>query len=409
MSGQQINDMALTGVRVVDFGQGAIDPLTSSYLADFGAECIKVENYNRLDFIRGIALMNDGKLDPDRNLTFNRYNQNKLSVLINLKSPKGIELAKKLVSVTDIVTENFTTGTFQRLGLGYEELKKVKPDIIMLSSNFAGQTGPYRHFRGQGSIIGAVQGLDEITGWPDRAPASPSAAFPDHYISWMWATVLLAALEYRRQTGKGQYIDGSSLEGGLDLMDTALIDYAVNKRVLTRRGNRHTSAAPHGVYRCQGEERWVAIAVTNDEEWRKFCQVLGEPAVATNAKYATLLDRRKNCEGVDQLIESWTINQTAEEVMNKLQQAGIAAGVVKNAKDLYEDPQLIYREHFWESPEEGMQGVTFEAPSALLNETPARFQRRGPFLGEHNSYVFQEVLGLSPQEYTKLEEEGVLS
>lgn len=408
MSDQSLNpETVLSGIRVIDFGQGAIDPMMSSYLADFGAEVVKVESYTRMDFIRGATLVDD-KRDPDRNLIFNRYNQNKLSALINLKQPKGIALAKRLVSIADVVTENFTVGVFERLGLGYEELRKVKPDIIMLSSSFGGRTGPYRDFRGQGSVIAAMQGLDELTGWPDREPVSPGVAFPDHYMPWMWAIVIIAALEYRRQTGKGQFIDGSSFEGGLDILDTAIADYIVNGRVLTRRGNRHLAAAPHGVYRCRGEDRWCAITVFNDEEWQSFCRVLGNPAWVSAEKFSTLLGRLRNADELDQLVEEWTAQQTAEDIMHQLQQAGVAAGVVANAKDVYEDPQLVHREHFWETKEPGMEGFTLEAPSALLSETPARLQRRAPFMGEHNDYVFRELLGLPPEEYTRLVEEKII-
>ncbi len=402
-----LTEGVLNDVRVIDFGQGAIDPVMSSYLADFGAEVIKVESYTRMDFIRG-ATFHEGKRDPDRNLTFNRYNQNKLSALINLKEPRGIELAKKLVSKGDVVTENFTVGTFERLGLGYDVLRKVKPDIIMLSSSFGGRTGPYKDFRGQGSVIGAMQGLDELTGWPDREPVSPGTAFPDHYMPWMYAIIVIAALEYRRQTGKGQFIDGSSFEGGLDILDTAVTDYVVNGRALTRRGNRHPSASPHGVYRCLGEDRWCAISVFGDKEWQSFCRVLGNPPWAAEKRFTTLLGRLEHAEELDLLVQEWTSKQIAEDVMLKLQRAGIAAGVAANAKDVYEDPQLAHRKHFWDTDEPGMETFTFEAPAALLSKTPASLQRRAPFMGEHNDYVFRELMGLSEGEYTKLVEEKVI-
>ena len=407
-SGSNGQEMALSGIRIIDFGQGIISPLATSYLSDFGAEVIKVESYARLDFVRGSEYFVGDTRDPDRNANFGRFNQNKLSVLINLKKPKGVELAKKLVSVADVVTENLSATVLQRLGLGYEELCQVKPDIIMLSSSFAGQTGPYRDFRGQGNVIGALQGIDELTGWPDRRLVSPGAAFPDLYLPWLWVSVILAALEYRCRTGKGQFIDGSSFEAGLDILDTAIVDYSVNGRALSRRGNRYPAAAPHGVYRCRGEERWCAITVFSDEEWQSFCQVLGSPAWASEARFSTLLARLQNVDELDQLVEDWTMKQSDEEVMSKLQSAGVAAGVVRNAKDIYEDPQLAYREHFWESEEPGLEDFIFEAPAARLSLTPARFQRRFPFLGEHNAYVFFDLLGLDPEEYSKLVEEEVI-
>ncbi len=401
-------EMALKGVRIVDFGAGGIDPIAMSYMADFGAEVIKVESYSKIDFVRGTELFVGDKRDPDNNLTFGRYNQNKMSCLLNLKYPKGVELAKRLVQIADVATENFTVGVIQRLGLSYEELVKVKPDIIMLSSSFAGQSGPYRDFRGQGSVIASMQAVDDLTGWPDRGPVSPASAFCDHYIPWMWVSVIIAALEYRRRTGKGMFIDAATFQGCLDILDTSVLDYSANGRVATRRGNRHPAAAPHGVYRCQGDERWAAIAVFNDAEWTALRKLMGEPAWSKQEKFATLLGRLRNVDELDQKMETWTSTQVAEDVMHKLQQAGVSAGVVMNAKDLYEDPHLAAREHWWESKEEGMQPFTFEAPSAKLSATPAVFQRRFPLMGEHSDYVYSELLKLTPEEQAKLIEEGVI-
>ncbi len=401
-------DMALSGIRIIDFGQIGIDPITTHYLADFGAEVIKVESNSRLDPGRRTQNFVGDERDPNRNFMFNRYNQNKFGILLNLKHPKGVELAKKLVSIADVVTENFTVDVMQRLGVGYDELRKVKPDIIMLSASFGGQTGPYRDFRGQGFIIGALEGICEITGWPDRGPVSPPNAWCDHYVPYMWAVVILAALEYRRRTGKGQFIDGSTFEGCLDILDTAVADYSVNRRVLTRRGNHHPRAVPHGVYRCQGDDRWCAIAVFGDEEWQSFCRVLGNPAWASNERFSNLLVRQENADELDHLVEEWTREQKAEDLMLKLQQAGVAAAVAQTSADIYQDQQLLHRGHFWGANEPGMELFTFEAPPARLSRTPAQFQRRAPFLGEHNDYVYFELLGLDSKEYAQLVEEKVI-
>ncbi|MBM2825672.1 MAG: CoA transferase [Dehalococcoidales bacterium] len=403
------NELPLAGIRIIDFGQIAMVPIGTSFLADFGAEVIKVESFARLEPGRRDATMSvDGDISPDRSLLYARYNQNKLGALLNLKHPKGVALAKKLVSLADVVIENFTVGVMPRLGLGYDDFRKVKKDIIMISGSFGGQTGPYKDFRAQGFVLAALQGIDDLTGWPDRGPCSPASAFGDHYIPFMYAIQIMAALEYRRQTGNGQFIDGSSFEGCLDALDTAITDYSVNGRVLKRRGNRHPAAAPHGVYRCQGEERWCAIAVFSDEEWQSFCRVLGSPAWAAEARFSTLLKRLENVDALEQLIEAWTREHKVEDVALALQQAGIAATVVNNIKDLHEDPQLIHRQHFWEPEEPGMEPYTFEAPSARLSQTPARLQRRHPLLGEHNDYVYGELLGIDPQEYAQLVEEKVI-
>lgn len=405
---QNAEEMALSGIRIVDLGAGAIEPLATSYLADFGAEVIKVESYTKLDFARGTELF-VGPRDPDRNLSFGRYNQNKLSVLINLKHPKGVALVKRLVSIADVVAENFTVGVIDRLGLSYGELKKVKPDIIMLSCSFAGQTGPYRGFKGQGSFIATMAGIDNITGWPDRGPVSPATALCDHYLPWLWATVILAALEHRSQTGRGQYIDGSSFEGTLDILDTAIADFGANGRELKRRGNRHPASAPHGVYPCHGQDRWCAISVFTDEEWDRFVQIPGSPAWANEERFSSLLGRLNNVDELDRLVGEWTQGQTAEDLMLRLQQAGIAAGVVKNSKDIYEDQQMAHRDHYWNPPQgEDLEAFTFEAPAARLSVTPARYQRRYPLMGEHNDYVLFDLLHLSSEEYVQLLEEKVI-
>lgn len=401
-------EMALSNIRIIDFGQGAIDPMTTAFLAGFGAEVIKVESYRHIDFVRRTEMFVDRIRDPNRNFHFSRYNQNKLSVLIDLTLPKGVALAKRLVSIADVVIENFTVDVIHKLGLDYEELRKVKADIIMLSASFAGQTGPYRNFRGQGNVIHALQGLNDLTGWPDRWPAAPAAAFGDHYLPYMWSCVILSALEHRSRTGKGQFVDGSSFEGCLDTLDTAVADYSGNGRVLTRRGNRHPAAAPHGVYRCLGEDRWCAITVFTDEEWRSFCDVMGNLAWIREERFSTLVGRVENADELDQLVEAWTLRQKAEDVMLKLQAVGVAAGLAENIKDLHQDPQLAYREHFWVPEEPGLEAYTFEAPSARLSETPARYLRRGPLMGEHNDYVFLELLGMSQEEYARLIEEKVI-
>ena len=402
-------ELPLSGVRVIEFGAGALEPTLVGFLADFGAEVIKVESRTKIDFIRlSENAFIGGKRDPDRNAWFGRYNQNKYSVLINLQHPEGVALAKKLVSTGDIVTENFATEIFHKLGLSYEELQKVKPDIIMLSASMGGQTGPYRDFRGHGSHMGVLLGVADLTGWPDRWPCSPGVAFSDHYTPYMYLIILLAALEYRRRTGKGQFIDGSSIQGCLDILDTAVADYGVNGRILHRQGNRHPAAAPHGVYRCHGEERWCAIAVFNDEEWQSFCQAIGNPAWTSEAGFSTLSGRLANVEELDKLVEQWTLNQKAEDVMLKLQQAGVAAAVVENAQDIYEDPQLIARGHFWQPDEPGMEPYTFEDTPARLSKTPARYQRHFPMMGEHNDYVLNGLLGLSPEEIKRLVKDKIV-
>ncbi len=220
---------------------------------------------------------------------------------------------------------------------------------------------------------------------------------------------VLGALIYRNRTGKGQYIDGSDYEAAIDLIGTALVDYGVNGRIKERQGNRHPYAAPHGCYRCQGADRWCTIAVFSDKEWKAFCRALGDPEWARDARFSTLMGRLAHQDELDELTGSWTGQRSAEEVMRMMQEAGVMAGVVQNSRDLHQDPQLRHRGHFWELAEDPeKQWFTYEDFGYRLSQTPYRMKRPFPHLGEHNYYVFCELLGLSDEEFAALVQEGVI-
>jgi crotonobetainyl-CoA:carnitine CoA-transferase CaiB-like acyl-CoA transferase len=294
------------------------------------------------------------------------------------------------------------------MGLGYEELKKVKPDIIVLSSCMMGQTGPYAKSVGWAGPLTALSGFTNITGWPDRLPTRNGGVNTDFIAPRFNLLSILAALEYRRRTGKGQYLDCAQYEGGIHFMAPIVLDYVANKRIANRMGNKLPYAAPHNAYRCQGDDRWCAIAVFTDEEWKSFCQVIGNPAWTDDPKFSTLLARKENEEELDKLVEEWTINHTAEEVMTRLQAAGVAAGMLENGEDLQEhDPQLKHRHFYWKlhHPKQG----EYHAPRPVFTVSKAPFEmRRAPMLGEHNEEVLKEVLGMSDREIAELEAEGVL-
>ncbi len=294
----------------------------------------------------------------------------------------------------------------KRMGLGYEELKKIKPDIIMLSACMQGQTGPHANHPGLGNHLSALAGFNQITGWPDGEPKGVGIytdAIGPHYA----ISILLAALDYRRRTGKGQYIDLSQHEASVHFMTPLILDYVVNQRVANRIGNRHSGAAPHGAYRCRGEDRWCAIAVFTDEEWQNFGKVIGEAALTTDPKFNTLPARKENEDELDRLVEEWTINRSPEEVMSLMQAAGVAAGVVQTGEDLLvRDPQLKHRHFFWEfdHPEIGKHRIG--GLSFMLSKSPFEV-RRAPLLGEHNEYLLKEILGMSDEEIVELVIEGV--
>lgn len=397
----------LEGVKVADFTWALVGPYTVKHLADYGAEVIKIEGRARPALYRAGGLFKDGIPGFNRGGTFNLVETSKLSVAINLTLPRGMEIAKRLVAWADVVVENFAGGVMERLGLGYEELKEVKPDIILLSSCMMGQAGPYAWRGGVGPLLTALSGITNITGWPNGEPIE-LGPYTDFIAPHFNVLTILAALDYRRRTGKGQYFDMSQYENGIHFMAPLVLDYVVNRRVASRMGNHLTYAAPHGAYRCRGEDRWCAIAIFNDEEWESFCKVIGNPVWTKDPKFSTLLGRKENEEKLNSLVEEWTIHYTAEEVMTQMQVAGVAAGVVQTAEDLLEhDPQLRHRHFYWtlEHPEVG--NYRSPRPPYVLSKSPCEV-RRAPLLGEHNEYVLKEVLGMSDEEIAELVMEGAI-
>lgn len=394
-------------VKILEFGQIVAGPLISTYLADFGAEVVHIESHTRPDQYRMYPPFKDNKPGINRGYDFAIYSHNKYGITLNMRNPKAVEVAKRLVkNWANVVTENFTPGVITRLGLGYEELKKIKPDIIMLSTCNLGQTGPYANHPGMGSHLTHLSGFTHLSGWPDRDPLILYGPYID-FIGVVYGTIaLVAALECRRQTGKGQFIDVAQLEGGVQFLSPVLLDYVVNGRIRGRNGNRCEYAAPHGAYPCKGDDRWCVIAVFTDDEWRSLCQVMGEPDWAKDAKFATLLGRKENEEELDSLIADWTLNRTAEEIMAELQAAGVEGTVVKNPKEMYEDPHL--QRYLWREMEHAEIGkYHLQVPSFRMSKVPTQIRMSGPLIGEHNDHVYLNMAGLSQDEYEQLKNEGV--
>lgn len=397
------------GVNVLDFTWAGVGPHTVNYLIFFGATAIKVESQKRPDTLRTLGPFKDGIPNLERGYYF-AFSQSakRYDITLNLDHPKGIELAKRLIGWADVVVESFAGGAMEKWGLDYDSLRKMKPEIIMLRTCMHGHTGPLAKQHGQGFILTALSGLDAVTGWPDRPPAGLYGAFTDHVAPLFNAVSLIAALDYRRRTGKGLCIDQSQHEAVLHWTIPLLLDYTVNHREPQANGNRLAYAAPHGIYRCQGDDRWCAIAVFTDEEWGSFCKVIKSPALVKDPKFATLLNRKKNEDELDKIVQEWTIKHTPEEVMGLMQAAGVAAGVVANAKDQAEDPQLEHY-HFFnerEHPETGKLSI-YHGPLFKLSKTTYELGRP-PLLGEHNDYVYTKLFGLSDEEFVQLIAEGVI-
>lgn len=328
--------------------------------------------------------------------------------VLDLTDEKGLLCGKILGDLwADVVIESNAPGVMPKLGLAYEDLRRIKPDIIMLSTNQLGQTGPWRLFKAYGAQAAAMAGFYYLTGHPDEDPPAVFGAYTD-MVSPQWTVcATLAALDYRRRTGKGQYLDHSQFEAGVHWLATTVLDYAINGRVAERMGNRDPYAAPHGVYPCRGDDRWCTIAVTNDEEWRSFCKVIGNPDWAKEGKFATLVGRKGNEDELDRLVAERTQNYSPEEVMTLMQRAGVPAGVVATSEDLHHDPQLKHRGHFQVLEHKEMGPTVYDSPPYRLSKTPAQLYRAAPCMGEHNEYVCKEILGMSDEEIADLMAEGI--
>jgi benzylsuccinate CoA-transferase BbsF subunit len=394
------------GIRVVVLAFLGVGPHSVKYLAEYGAEVIKVESSSRPDPMRAVPPFKDNIPGTERSQIFSKVDNNTLSLTLNLKHPRGIDIAKRLISRSDIVIDGWTPGTLDRLGLGYADLRLINPTVIMMSTCMQGQTGPAANSPGHGVTLGSLSGLNYITGWPDRPPCGISGPFTDIVAALYSALALQAALEYRRRTGLGQYLDISQLECSVQFSAPRILDYLVNRRELVRQGNRCSYAAPYGVYRCRGEDRWCAIAVFTDSEWEHFCGSLGRPSWTAEPRFATLLGRVENAAELDRRVEDWTVNYSPQEVMVMLQNAGVAAGIVQNGRDLWEDPQLRHRNSICELEHPEIGTAVCQKVGVSLPQIPYEL-RRAPILGEHTEDICKRVLNMTDEEFIELFNAGV--
>lgn len=400
---------ALADVKITDFSWIVAGPSTTELLAQFGATVIRVESKERPDTLRTNLPYKDNKPGIDRSGYFAFFNANKYSIALNLNHPKAREIARKLIIWSGIVVDNFRPGIMEKWELGYKELAQERPDLIMLSVSSQGQKGPFaRHFS-FGAQLAGLCGFTEMTGWPDREPSQPYGTYTDVIAPYFGAAVLLACLDYRRRTGKGQYIDLSQVEASEQFIAPMLLDYFVNGRINSRKGNKHNSAAPHGVYQCQGDDKWCAITVMNDAQWQAFRQVVPTHGAtwATEKRFSTLLDRKQHEAELDDLIEQWTKEHTAEEIASWLRDAGVPASVAQTPEDLLNDRQLKERNYFWALAHPVLGTFHHIGPASQLSKTPAKPRMPAPCLGEHTEYVCHEILGISDEEFVALLAEGI--
>ncbi len=395
------------GIKVADFTWVAAGPATIKYLADHGAVVIHIETNTQPDALRITPPFKDGIPGLNRSAYQAGFNNNKYGLSLNLKHPRANEVVRRLIDWADIIAESYSPGTMARWGLAYEDLVKIKPDIIMYSTSQQGQTGRHSRVAAYGTHLVSLAGFTHLTGWPDRGPTGPYGAYTDTPVPPLGAAAIAAALDYRRRTGRGVHIDIAQYEAGVNFLAPVLLDYTVNKRVQQREGNRCAYAAPHGIFPCKGNNRWCAIAVFTDIEWQALCNAIGSPSLALDSEFATLLLRKKNEDKLEQLLAKWTVNYDAKELMYKLQEAGIPAGLVENAEDIQNDTQLAHRHYLWELNHAEIGKHSYEAPPFRLSKTPAELNKPSPCLGEDTEYVCTRILGISDELFIELLEQRV--
>ena len=343
------NALPFEGVTVTDFAWVGVGPISTKYLADHGARVIRVESESRPDVLRGNGPFKDMEPGLDRSQFFGDFNTSKESITLNMKYPDAIEIAKQLIARSDVMVDSFAPGAINRMGLGYEEVRKLNPGIIMLSTCLMGQTGSAAQLAGYGYHAGAIAGFYEVTGWPDRPPSGPWVAYTDTIAPRFVSLLLAAALDHRRRTGEGCYIDVAQIETALHFLSPELMDLQNSGRAASRIGNRSRYEAPQGCYPCRGDDDWCAIAVDTDAQWRALCTTIDRSDLAEAENLSQVEGRLNAHDEIDAAISAWTQTRDRFDVMQTLQAAGVPAGVVQRSSDLINDAQYKHR-HFYRYP-----------------------------------------------------------
>jgi benzylsuccinate CoA-transferase BbsF subunit len=401
-----MGNLPLEGYRIIDFGWAAAAPRATCLLADMGAEVIKVETRKRPDPVRfgPDNLSRDPEMDP----LFHSINRNKLSILLDLTSARGVDLIKQLIGISDVVVENFSPGVMERFTLGYESIKKIKPDIIMISFPGVGCEGPLADVVTYGPSLAGLAGLDSMIGYEGERVLGMQQAYADINAALFGAFAIQMGLYHRQKYGEGQYIEVAQIEALLSTMPEPIMEASLHQRAFGTIGNMHSLMAVHNNYPCRGDDKWVSIAILTEEEWKAFCEAIGEPGWTQSADFADSYQRWQNRNELDRLIAEWTLDKTPQEVMETLQSAGVAAAPCADTEDRYFDPHFQEREIIV-NIEHPVTGVDF-VPKVVCNlsETPGEMRRPAPLLGEHNNYVFGDLLGLSEDEVAELVQEKVI-
>ena len=397
------------GLHILELGAGAAGPLATRYFAEQGATVIRVESSVRPDFLRFLHAQPDEPADLDAAPVFALLNPDKWSVSIDLRKPAGVELVLRLADWADVVSQSLEPAAMEELGLGPAQLLARKPALIVVTNSLFGQTGRQRRAPGFGRQGSAIAGFDQLTGWPDREPVGPYATITDSLSSRYGALLIAAALLARSRGGGGQHIDVAQVETGVYSLSEMVVRRSANGESIARAGNREPGAAPHGVYPCAGEDAWIAIAVTDDEEWRALVAAMGAPGWAREPRFATAAGREANQDDLDAHLAAWTRESGAYLLMAQVQEAGGPAGGVQHPDELLQDPQLAHRRHFVPLDHAVLGVLPYERSGFRLSASPGGFDDSGPLLGEDNDTVLGEILGLSAAEIEQLLADDVIA
>ena len=404
-----MSHLPFAGIRILDFTWYAVGPVTTKYFADYGADVVRIESAARLDGLRLAPPWKDAHPGVNNSQFFASFNTSKRGLALDMSKPRAREIFLKMLPWADVVTESFTPKTLRNWGLDYASMRAIKPDLIMLSTCMQGQTGPHRDYPGFGNLMAALSGFYHISGYSEAEPCPPYGAYTDFIAPRFSACALIAAFDYRRRTGKGQFIDMAQYEASLHNVAPMLVDYFASGRVLGPTGNRSERYTPHGAYRCtdeDGHERWIAIAVADDSEWQALIAVMGNPPV--DARFATMLGRFHDQAALDEFVGSIVRTRGADELTVALQAAGVSAYPVQNCMDLHRDENLEAF-GFWHWLDHKEMGPSpYEGLEHRMSRTPGGLQRPAPALGQHTDEVLGEILGMAAAEIEELKREKVI-
>ena len=402
--------LPLDGVRILDLSKVWAGPYGTRLLGDMGAEVIKVEAPGAWDMLRSLTLLGrDTERVYNKSAYFNHYNRNKYGCAIDFGHAKGHELALQLVAISDVVIENYRADVLERLDLTYDTMRSVNEAIILVSMPSHGSWGPDAHRVAYGTHVEQLAGLVSLSGYEDGPPQRSAISYGDPMAGTFAASAVIATLLQRRRTGRGQHIEVAQWEAFLPFVGEFFLEYSMTGREPQRRGNRHSSMAPHGVYPCEGDDSWVAIAVGADREFAALCEVIGLPELARDERFADVVSRYRNQSELDEIVAAWTKERTHRDAAEALQAAGVPAAPVLTIPELVDDPHLLARGFFEEVTHREAGTWTMDGPAWRLDRSPAHVRLPAPCFGEHNDFVLRDLLGLSDAEMAELEREGVVA